>query len=272
MRQMARIVVAFGWSDFRLKYRGSVLGFFWSFAFPLVKFVVIFHIFRRFSPPIPQYSLYLFLGLLLWEYFSMTTTACIAAVQQKGALFQRTLFPPLLIIFSVGWMQILILACYMFIYVAVQLGMGVVPPASALYLPIILLQITLLALGIGMALAAFALRFTDIPHLWNVLLQVLFWLTPIMYVYHPRAAYSLDLLQVLDGKTDTSLWMLLDLFIRLQPLSVLIIDARRAVLYPDLLGVPSVPHIAACTVATVAIFLAGAWIFHRRSTYFAQEY
>ena len=64
-----RIVVEMGWSDFFLKYRGSVLGFLWSLAFPITRFLVILHIFRPFTKGIEFYPLYLFLGIVVWEYF-----------------------------------------------------------------------------------------------------------------------------------------------------------------------------------------------------------
>ena len=57
-----KVVLVMGWSDFVLKYRGSFLGYLWSLAGPLVKFLVILYVFGPFvSPEIPEYPLYLFL-------------------------------------------------------------------------------------------------------------------------------------------------------------------------------------------------------------------
>ena len=70
-RQMVLVVWAIGWSDFVMKYRGSFLGYLWSFAPMIVRFLVIFHIFRPFmGEKVPYYHLYLFLGLIVWQHFS----------------------------------------------------------------------------------------------------------------------------------------------------------------------------------------------------------
>lgn len=252
-----RIILAMGWSDFILKYRGSVLGFLWSFIVPLTKFIVIFYVFRPFMSDVPQYHLYLFLGLLLWEHFAMTTSACIGMLQDKAAIIQKVAFPRLLLILAVGWQHVIILVTYIIIYLIMATMLGSLSITGLLYLPFLLLQATLLALGIGMFLSAFSLRFRDIPHLWAVVLQVLFWLTPVIYS-----------LSIIDNVTHP-LWKFLHLFIHVQPLSILLTDARQAMLSAD---VPDAVHASLFTVFCLILFSVGSWIFQRRSRYFIQEY
>ncbi len=271
--QSAHVVLALGWSDFLLKYRGSILGYFWSFIFPLVKFLVILHIFRPFASSIPFYPLYLFLGIVLWEHFSLLTVACIHLPQDKALIIKKIAFPRFLLALSTGWMHIIILLTYLCIFFLFCLLIGNGIQISALwYLPILLLQTTLIGLGIGMSLGAYALKYRDIQHLWNVILTVLFWLTPIMYAFRPNAPVLQDVQSLLTQSFALSLWNLFDTFIRFQPLSILIHDARRAMLYPDTLGVPSLFHISVFTAICAIIFLIGLWIFNRRSPYFIQEY
>jgi ABC-type polysaccharide/polyol phosphate export permease len=268
-----RIVLALGWSDFLLKYRGSFLGYLWSFVVPLVKFLVILHIFRPFAADIPFYPLYLFLGLLLWEHFSLTTSACINMPQDKAMIIKKVPFSRLLLMFSVGWMHLIILITYLCIFFlfSVLLGHGI-PVSTFVYLPFLLLQSTLIALGIGMLLGSYSLKFRDIAHLWGVILQIFFWLTPIMYAYRPSAPILADAQQLLATGLPLSLWSWLDIFIRFQPLSILIHDARRAILYPDTMGMPSLQHIVLFTLICAAIFYAGVIVFRRRSPHFIEEY
>lgn len=261
-----------GWADFLLKYRGSVLGYLWSFVVPLVKFLVMLHVFRRYVD-IPFYHIYLFLGLILWEHFSMTTTACIAMLHDKSTIIKKVLIPRILLILSVGWMHLIILLTYVTIFVIVGVVTGLTIPLSFVYyLPITLLQATMIALGVGMFLSSFALRFRDIKHLWGVILQVIFWLTPIMYQYKPSAPVLEDARNLLSGSIGLSLWSAFDIFIRFQPLSLLIHDARRAMVYPDTLGVPSVAHTLGFTLCCMLLFAAGALVFRRRSRYFIEQY
>src|SRR3990167_9362705 len=104
LRQMLRIVWIVGWSDFFLKYRGSVLGYVWSLLAPLAKFLVIYYVFRPFvRDTIPYYSLYLFLGIIVWEHFTVTTTHCMSVLHEKAAFVQKLPFPRILLIFIVGW-------------------------------------------------------------------------------------------------------------------------------------------------------------------------
>ncbi len=274
VKQSARVVFALGWSDFLLKYRGSFFGYLWSFIVPLVKFLVILHIFRPFVSDIPFYPLYLFLGLLLWEHFSLTTSACIYMPQDKSMIIKKVPLSRLLLMFSVGWMHLMILLTYICIFVlfCVFLGHGLQLVGILFYLPLIFVQSTMLALGVGMMLGAYSLKFRDIPHLWAVILQVLFWLTPIMYSYQPNAPILADIQKLLTTGLPFSIWSVFDAFIRFQPLSILIHDARRVLLYPETLGVPSVIHMTLFTLVCAAIFAMGIWVFNRRSPHFLEEY
>lgn len=273
VKQSARVVTALGWSDFLLKYRGSILGYVWSFIVPFVKFLVILHIFRPFVSDIPFYPLYLFLGLLLWEHFALTTSACIHMPQDKAMIIKKVPFSRLLLMFSVGWMHLMILLTYIciFFFFCMFLGHGL-SFAAFLYLPLLLFQSTLLALGVGMILGSYSLKFRDIPHLWGVILQILFWLTPIMYSYKPNAPILADIQRLLTVGLPFSIWSVFDAFIRFQPLSILIHDARRVVLYPGTLGVPSFEHMAFFTLVCAAVFAAGILVFNRRSPHFVEEY
>lgn len=272
-RHSLRIVVAMGWSDFFLKYRGSVLGFLWSLAFPITRFLVILHVFRPFTHSIEFYPLYLFLGIVVWEYFSTTTNACIQMLQSKATIIKKVRIPRYLLIFSVGWSHLITLSIYLLLYAAFSLLSGAGLPLSFYYyVPVLILQVSLVAMGIGMILSSYVLRFRDIQHMWTVALQILFWLTPIMYVYRPDSTVLQDAQKIFAADSLTSLWGVFDIFIRFQPLSILIQDARRAMLYPDVAGVPSLLHIAWFTGVCALLFVAGFLVFRNRSRYFIQEY
>lgn len=265
--------MALGWADFVLKYRGSVLGYLWSFIVPFVKFLVILHIFRPFVSDIPQYPLYLFLGLIIWEHFAMTTTACIQMPQDKSTIISKIAFPRVLLMFSVGWTHCIILCTYLMIFLTALVVLHAAIPLSLFwYMPLLLLQTSFVSLGVGMILGAYALRFRDIQHLWTVVLQILFWMTPIMYAYKPTSPLIVDASRLVQSNISVSLWHFFDIFIRFQPLSILIHDARRALLYPELLGIPTLFHILLFSGLCVLLFCVGMIIFKKRSSYFMQEY
>lgn len=259
LAQSARVVLALGWADFSLKYRGSVLGYAWSFLGPLVQFIVIFHVFRSvLGGSIDRYPLYLFLGIIVWEHFALTTSATIEVLHQKMGMIQQIRFPRVLLPLAVGWTHLIIFVTRLLIFLIFALLLGVRPSAVFFLLPFLLLQMTLLALGVGMAVSSFTLKYRDVAHLWGILLQILFWLTPILYAHDPVPSWA--------G------FAALSAFIQWQPVSLVLQEARGFFLYSDALSAADLVRIVLLTILCLAVFLAGALVFVRRSRYFVQEY
>lgn len=273
LRQMLRIVWTVGWSDFFLKYRGSMLGYLWSLLAPLAKFLVIYYVFRPFvSDTIPYYSLYLFLGIIVWEHFTVTTNHCMTALREKASFILKIPFPRLLIMFIVGWTNMIVFLTHFLIFALIVLLSGGTDFTHWIYVPVVLIHMTLLALGVGMLLASYSLRYGDIVHLWGIASQVLFWLTPIMYAYDLDAPISQQWHVIADVLQKPGLHALFDVFVRFQPLSVLIYDMRRVTLYGATMALPSFAHAAGLTIVLLSLFLFAASVYRRRSRNFIQEY
>lgn len=268
-----RIILALGWADFVLKYRGSFLGYLWSFIVPLVKFLVILHIFRPFTSHISFYPLYLFFGILLWEHFAMTTSACISMPYDKESIIKKMPLPRILLIFAIGWTHCIILSTYILMFLLFSVAMGVVISISAaFYILLLFIQSTFLSLGVGMILGSYSLKFRDVPHIWGVLLQILFWLTPVMYAFQPNAPILSDVRNLVSGGMFLNIWNVLDSIIRFQPLTLIMHDARRVLLYSQTLGMPTMTHSFLLTLLLAILCMIGVFIFLRRSPYFIQEY
>ncbi len=198
------------------------------------------------------------------------TNACMSMLRDKAPFIQKMRFPRILLIFAVGWTNLIVFSLHMIVFIVFAQMFGVHLTLAALYLPILLVQMTLFSLGIGMLLSSYVLRFQDIRHLWDVVLQILFWLTPITYPIFMRLSIAREAwLSLTPGNVLP--WGLLHTFITLQPLSVILYDLRRILLYPSE-GVPSVPHILVFTLLYAIIFAFAASVFIRRSKNFLQEY
>ena len=270
---MLRIVLALGWSDFVLKYRGSVLGYLWSFLAPFAQFIVILHVFRPFfGVDVRMYPLYLFLGVILWEFFSVTTSACMTMLLEKAAIIQKVSVPRPLLILAVGWTNVLVLLTRLSIFAVAAVIYRVQADASMLYLPVLLLQLLMLTLGVGMLLSSFSLRYRDIPHLWYILLQALFWLTPIAYTARGVGPVLAGLAGAPGRLWTANIGSWIDFFIQFQPLSIFFSAARRSLL-PFAAGLPPSPlHMAGLTLLCMTVFAAGYVVFWHRSRYFIQEF
>lgn len=271
---MLRVSMAIGWSDFQLKYRWSVLGYLWSFAAPVAKFIVILHVFRPLTQGISYYPFYLFLGIILWEHFMLTTNACISSLKSQEPLLKKIPFPRSIVALAAIWTNLIVLTTYLLVFFVAMLFFGVpLHPAIVIYVPLLLIQAGLLAGGVGMFVSAFSLRFRDVPHLWPIVLQVLFWLTPIVYRFQPNVPVTQDIQKMFNqGVADHSVFTLLDMFIRFQPLSLIMHAARRVLLYPDILGYPSFMHVLGILGVSALVFLIGFGIFSLRSQHFLDEF
>lgn len=265
------VIAAIGWSDFVLKYRGSFLGYLWSLMGPIVRFVVILHIFGPYvQQKIASYSFYLFLGIIIWEHFAVTTSSCMSMLHEKASIIQRMVFPRIFLIFAVGWTNFVIFCTHLLIFFGAALAFGINVNVSSLYLVVTAAQMTLVALGVGMLLSSYCLKYRDVPHMWAIAIQILFWLTPIMYPYALPSGSLTYAARVILGQEPSE--SLISLFSHLQPMAIIIHDARRAVLYDSLSHSPSMEHAIGMTLVSATIFLFGYAVFQRRQRYLPQEY
>lgn len=267
-----QIVWQMGWSDFLLKYRGSVLGYFWSFADPLLRFTVIFFVFHPFiGGAVRAYPLYLFLGIIVWDTFVRTVTGSITMLIDKAAIIQKIPFQKELLIYAVGWTNTIIFCTHLVIFFCIALISGEYPTKSILLLPLLVILLQLFSMGLGMFLSAFSLKFKDIPHLWQVLHQILFWLTPVFYPYQMTETFLQKASSYFSDISSLFGWQIFSAFIRFQPLSILLYDIRRVVLYAEE-GIPSFVHLLILTILIGIFFSLGLFVFRKRSRYFIQEY
>jgi len=269
--RMVHVTLAMGWADFQLKYRGSVMGYLWSLAVPLVKFLVLLVIFQPIlGGNIVMYPLYLFLGVIVWEHFALTTTACITSLLEKTSIIQKVAFPRFLLPIAAGWCTFLIFLSHVLLFFIFALIFRVEFHFAALLAPFLVLCMELLTLGIGMLLAAFALRFQDIRHLWEVTLQILFWLTPVLYAPELTGPVRFQATELFMALEQSPL-AIVRAFIHLQPLSLLMTDIRRVLLYTGVRSTPSLEHLVFLFFISVSAFAFGSVVFWKRSRYFAQE-
>ncbi len=169
-------------TDFKLRYHGSFLGFFWTLLKPLSFFLVLNFVFGSFFGREEHYALKLLLGILLWSFFSESTSMLIRTLVYKSNLITKTYVPRFIFILSgiisssIGFfLTLIVLAGFFFYY-------GVIPSViGVLQFFIILLCLIGLCMSIGFLSAPFFPRFRDLHQIWDVLLKVGFYATPIIY-------------------------------------------------------------------------------------------
>ncbi len=188
-RALVGVLVA---REVKARYRGSVLGFFWSLLNPLLMLAVYTLVFQLLlpnrSPSTSPYALFLFCGLLPWNWLSSSISDGATSLLTHGALLRKILFPaevlPAVAVLAQGVHFLLALPVLLAALLAGALG-AFGPPVplgwALLQVPLLLLLQALLLFGVGLFLAALTVHFRDVKDLLQTVLSVLFFATPILY-------------------------------------------------------------------------------------------
>jgi len=171
-------------TDFKLRYQGSVLGYTWSLLRPLLLFAILYVVFVKFlkiGGDTPHFPIYLLLGIVLWNFFTEMTSQSLGSIVARGDLIRKIRIPRWMIVFSSSISALINLGLNLLV-VAVFLFFNKVDiTLSVLWLPLVLCEIYLFALGLSLFLSAAYVKFRDASYIWEVVLQAGFYLTPILY-------------------------------------------------------------------------------------------
>ena len=169
--------------EFKLKYSGSALGYLWSVLKPLGLFAMLYVVFGRFMRlgNFPHYPLYLLIGIVLWTFFADASSQCMYSLVGRGNLISKLAFPRLIVPLSVSTTTAITLGVNL-VAVAVFVGANrVVPRVEWLVLIPLLIELFIISLGVGLILAALFVRLRDTAQVWDLVLQLMFYASPIIY-------------------------------------------------------------------------------------------
>jgi lipopolysaccharide transport system permease protein len=240
--------------ELKARYRGSVLGFVWSFVNPILLLSIYSFVFTTImqtsDPRTKPFAVFMFCGLLPWTWFSASLTEAASSLITGGNLIKKVLFPAeVLPIVSVlanmvhFLLGLLILAAFM-------IGFRHYPNVSALpWFPVVILIQLILTLGLALGLAALAAHFRDVRDLLANLLTLWFFATPIIYPYFRSGV-------------GRFLWLF-----RLNPFFHLAVSYQE-ILFFDHFG--HARSLSLLGLLSIAIFLAGYWLFDRLRESFAE--
>jgi lipopolysaccharide transport system permease protein len=174
----------FVWRDLKVRYKQTVLGVAWAVLQPLFSMVVctiIFgHIAKLASDGFP-YAVFVFAGLLPWTFFSAAVTAAGQSVVSQQHLFTKVYFPRLFVPTAcVGSSSVDLLVSFG-VYGVILGVYHVVPSWQVVFLPGLIALTFLATLGLGYTLAALTVTYRDFRFVVPFLLQVLFYLSPVVY-------------------------------------------------------------------------------------------
>lgn len=242
-------------TDFKLKYNRSILGFFWSLLKPLLilaTLYIVFHLLIKLD--VPNYELFLLLGIILWGFFTEATTNSMSALIRNTDLIKKTHFNRKLIIISTNLSSLITLLLNLIIFFIFILIFRAGFSWHLILFAVLLAELFVLTLGISFILSSLYAKFRDMSHIWEVLTQIGFWVTPIIYPISliPKKLHKLYVLN---------------------PLTRIIEDSRNALIFHKLppLDFSYLKHVTITLLICVGALIIGIWIFKRKSRKFAEQ-
>jgi lipopolysaccharide transport system permease protein len=173
--------------ELKARYRGSVLGFFWSFFNPLLLLMVYTFVFAYVMPPpkdINNYALFLFCGILPWTWFSASLLESSNVLISGGNLIKKVMFPaeilPIVTVLSnlVHFLLGLPILVAFLIYFDAP-----IEPAELPWFPVVIIVQFVLTLGFALILSALTVHFRDIRDILGNIMTLWFFATPIIYAW-----------------------------------------------------------------------------------------
>ncbi len=167
----------------RARYRGSFLGFIWSFLNPLcliAVYALVFRYYIRFDN-VENYTLFLFTGLLPWIWFSSGLIEATGAISSGGSLITKAMFPAHILPTVSVLTNLMNFIFAIPLLIGFMLISGVTPGVGMAALPIVIAIELLFLAGLSLALSALNVYYRDIQHIVGNLITLWFFLCPILY-------------------------------------------------------------------------------------------
>lgn len=240
--------------ELRTKYRRSVLGWTWSLLNPLATLAIygfVFGVLFGASAPVGEnsgltgFAWFLLCAILPWNFFAVVNNVGLTSISSNSGLVRRVAFPREVLVFSNVVFALVQFGIELAVLTMVLLVVGapVIPWIPAMI--VLALLLTVFAAGLALALSALAVFFKDLTYLWAIVLQVWFFITPVVY---PPSVVENELPEWAQN------------LLRINPM-VHFVGAFRDVMYHS--RMPGLDRIGAL-VASSAISICIGWMIFRK--------
>ena len=246
-------------TEWKLRFYGSVLGVAWTLVRPFAFFAVIYVVFVEIAGVgdlIPNYAEYLLLALMLFGFFTEVTGGCVGALVTRGDLLRKIKVPYLIVPLSVTITALLNLGMALIAAMLFLTAIGTYPTVAWLQLIPIVALLTIFALGAGLVLSAMYVRFRDVAPIWELLSQMLYYASPVLYVAT----------------------MVPESFQRpylANPIAALFTQMRHAIVDPSAAGaaeaIGGAPRLLIPLGIVLGTFALGLWVFNREAPRVAER-
>jgi lipopolysaccharide transport system permease protein len=234
--------------DLKDRYQSTTLGFFWSILSPFLLAVVLYFVFRNIYQQEENFAINLLVGIMAWRFFSSGTTSSLTSIVSKPSLVTSVYIPRQILVLSnvlskliSSTLEFLVLVPIIFIL------LGHTPITTPLF-PLIHLLYFWLILGVGLFLSALFVYFRDLNQIWEVLVSILFFCSPIIY---PLSIVPENIM----------------VYYMLNPLTRVIIMYRDVMIDGNL---PSLSNFLIVALFCIAALFIGSFVFSKLQRRFAE--
>jgi len=262
-RRFWHLTRALAVTEFKLRFFGSVLGYAWQVMRPLMLFGVLYVLFTqivKIGGDVPMYGVALLLGLVLYTFLSEASGTAVTSIVERENLVRKIEFPRLAVPMSVVLTALFNLALNLGVVVVFLLASGGSVRWSWLELIPLVALLAVLASGLAMLLSALYVRARDLKPIWDVVLQILFYGSPIFYAVETVQASAPD-------------WVAKALM--LNPFAAILQQARHAVVSPEYdtaaAAIGGTWRLLAPLAVIAVIFVVGYLVFRRAAPRLAED-
>jgi ABC-type polysaccharide/polyol phosphate export permease len=257
LRRYRGLIASLVARELKARYRGSILGFFWSFVNPLLLLSIYTFVFAYILPnqekATKPYSVFMFCGLLPWTWFSASLLEASGALISGGNLIKKVLFPaevlPIVSVLS----NMVHFFLGLLILVGFMIGTAHYPdPGDLMFFPLVVVIQLIFTIGLALILSSLTVHFRDIRDLLANLLTFWFFATPIIYFYRMDTVAHFQ-------------WLF-----NLNPFFHLSVSYQEILFFHDPFVGGHLKWLLVMGAASCALFLFGYWLFDRLRDSFAE--
>ena len=246
-------------TDFKLRFFGSALGYLWTLARPLLLFGTLYLVFTKivkFGDGVEFYPAVLLSSIVLFTFFSETTSRGVNSLVERENLLRKIRFPRMVIPLSVALHSLFNLGLNLIVVFGLIFASGIEPTLDWLQIPLLILMLVFFGTGVTMLLSALYVRFRDVQPIWEVLLQLLFYGSPVIYV----------ITTVPESFRQIAMF---------NPMAAILTQWRHAVIDQSAptagTAIGGIELLVVPVAIVVAIFALGLWVFMRETPRIAEN-
>lgn len=237
-------------TDLKLRYKNSILGFFWSLLEPLLMLIVLYLVFTNIlKNAIENYQFFLLIGIITWGFLDKGTGMSLNSIVGRSSIVKKVYFTRQTLVFSTCITAFLMVLLELVVFGIFLLVFRYIPSPTAVIVPILFFILFIVVVGLSLALSALNVYYRDVQYIWRVLLQAGFFLTPVVYpvtVFPDKYRY----------------------LVMVNPMAQIITMVRDSIMYNTL---PSLSALIYVGIIAVFIFIIGYAIFNKLEPRFAEE-